>query len=152
MNELMEFLNKVDVGDDQNVKLVLERGTQVFHYTGDYLDGAFVDTNIVGKLVEFVTSDGIRENNSVMNEVSDYVSWDDEDPDYSMDQVRDHIKSDWYEFIEESLEQWDHKRGMCNLSATVTVPAGVLRESECDLDGGWTVSVDTEFGELSLEI
>jgi len=143
-NELTNKLNKLNLANDAEVTLRYENGRQVFHYTGDYLDEVLQETN------------GIRKHNSVINDLRNNGALDDyERGSFTFeDHVYEAVKNDWYDYIEESVEQWDHKRGMCNVSAEVKVPLNLLAEAEefgFTLDNAWKVFVRTDAGVLEVE-
>ena len=155
-NELTNKLNKLNLKSDAEVTLRYENGRQVFHYTGDYLDEVLEDTNVIGEVAHVVSYDGIRKYNSVINDLRNNGVLDDyERGSFTFeDHVYEAVKNDWYDYIEESVEQWDYKRGMCNLSAEVKVPLNLLAEAEefgFTLDGNWKVLVRTDNGVLEVE-
>ena len=43
-NKITTALNKLNLSENAYVTLKYKAGTQVFHYTGDYLDDAFNET------------------------------------------------------------------------------------------------------------
>ena len=53
------------------------------------------------------------------------------------------------EFIDHSTEKYDYKRGFCTLTAEVKIPVEDLI-MESPYTGGWTVSVPTENGTITL--
>ena len=155
-NELTNKLNKLNLANDAEVTLRYENGRQVFHYTGDYLDEVLQDTNVISEVAHLVSYDGIRKYNSVINDLRINGALDDyERGSFTFeDHVYEAVKSDWYDYIEESVEQWDHKRGMCNVSAEVKVPLNLLAEAEefgFTLDNAWKVFVRTDAGVLEVE-
>ena len=68
-NELTNKLNKLNLANDAEVTLRYENGRQVFHYTGDYLDEVFQETNAIADVAHLVSYDGIRKSNSVINDL-----------------------------------------------------------------------------------
>jgi hypothetical protein len=155
-NKITNALNKLNLSENANVTLKYKTGTQVFHYTGDYLDGAFNETNALYDVARVVAHEGIRKHNSLINNLRNNGALDDyERGSFEFeDHVYEAIREDWSEYVEESLEQWDHKRGMCNLTAEVEVPRNLIAEAEqfaFSLGPCWTVNVRTDNGNLELE-
>ena len=64
-----ELTNKLNLKSDAEVTLRYENGRQVFHYTGDYLDEVFQETNAIADVAHLVSYDGIRKSNSVINDL-----------------------------------------------------------------------------------
>jgi hypothetical protein len=155
-NKITNALNKLNLSENANVTLKYKTGTQVFHYTGDYLDEAFNETNALYDVANVVSHEGIRKHNSLINNLRDNGALDDyERGSFEFeDHVYQAIREDWSEYIEETLEQWDHKRGMCNLATEVEVPRNLIAEAEefaFTLGAGWTVHVRTDAGNLEVD-
>jgi len=153
---LTQKLNKLSLARDAEVTLRYENGQQVMHYTGDYLNKVFEDTNVIGEVAHLVSYDGVRKSNSIINDLRINGMLDDyERGSFTFeDYVYDAVKNDWYDYIEESVEQWDYKRGMCNVFAEVKVPLNLLAEAEdcgLTLDNAWRVFVRTDAGVLEVE-
>ena len=53
------------------------------------------------------------------------------------------------DFIESSITKYDYKRGFCTLTAEVKIPVEDLI-MESPYTGGWTVSVPTDNGTITL--
>ena len=156
MSKVSEKLKSLNLAENAPVKLKFENKTQVFHYTGDYIDEALEETDVVNELTHLISYEGIRKSNSILNSMRTAGLLDDyERGSFTFDDyVRDIINGDWYEYIDETLEQWDFKRGMCNLSTEVEVPLNLLAEAESYgfiLGGGWQVYVQTDAGLLEVE-
>lgn len=156
-NKITTALNKLNLSENAYVTLKYKAGAQVFHYTGDYLDDALSETNALYDVANVVAHQGIRKHNSLINNLRSNGALDDYERgsfDFE-DHVYEAIREDWSEYVEESLEQWDHKRGMCNLTAEVEVPRNLIAEAEefaFSLGSGWTVHVRTDNGNLELEL
>ena len=156
-NKITTALNKLNLSESANITLKYKAGTQVFHYTGDYLDEAFNETQALYDVARLVSWEGIRKHNSLINNLRSNGALDDyERGSFEFeDHVYQAIRENWDEYVEESLEQWDHKRGMCNLTAEVEVPRNLIAEAEefaFSLGSGWTVHVKTDNGNLELEL
>ena len=67
------------------------------------------------------------------------------------DYISKAIRQNFYDldFIESSIEKYDYKRGFCTLSAKVKIPVEDLI-MKSPYVGGWTVSVPTENGTITL--
>ena len=66
-NKITTALNKLNLSENANVTLKYKAGTQVFHYTGDYLDDALSETNALYDVARVVAHEGLRKNNSLIN-------------------------------------------------------------------------------------
>ena len=55
-----------------------------------------------------------------------------------------------YDWIEQSTQRFDHKRGWTDLSMELSVPLGNLKDEFCPLIG-WTAKVQTPNGYLTVE-
>lgn len=156
MSKVSEKLKSLNLAENAPVKLKFENKTQVFHYTGDYIDEALEETDVVNELSYLISYEGIRKSNSILNSMRTAGLLDDyERGSFTFDDyVYDLLKEDWQDYVEETLEQWDFKRGMCNLSTEVEVPLNLLAEAESygfTLGGGWQVYVQTDAGLLEVE-
>ena len=61
---------------------------------------------------------------------------------------------DYYDYIECSTEQYDHKRGNTTVTATLTTTAKNLVEAESAVNGlrGWKAEFSTSNGNMTIEI
>ena len=155
-NKISRILQNLNLKENAPVKLKFSDGTQVFHYTDDYLDEALDETGVLSELSHVICYDGIRKSNSVLNQMRNNGVLDDyERGSFTFDDyVYDLLKEDWQDYVEENLDQWDFKRGMCNLSTEVEVPLNLLAEAEnfgFTLGAAWEVFVRTDAGELRVE-
>lgn len=148
----------LDVGLDQKQKIIirLQESCTVFHSSDDYSQVAYNKTNFVQKVTDLITQKDIRKSNSLLNSLRDNdLLYDYERgllkfPEYVYDKLNDN-RSD---YLSESLEAWDYKRGELTLSCDVEVPVYILIEAEKSgfvLDGHWSVYVPTDFGTLEIK-
>ena len=61
---------------------------------------------------------------------------------------------DYYDYIECSTEQYDHKRGNTTITATLSTTAGNLISSEDAVSGlsGWKAEFSTSNGNMTIEL
>ena len=76
-NKITTALNKLNLSENANVTLKYKAGTQVFHYTGDYLDEAFNETQALYDVARLVSWEGIRKHNSLINNLRSNGALDD---------------------------------------------------------------------------
>ena len=155
-NKLTQKLKKLNLNYNTVITLQYQNSRQVVHYTDDYLDKVLQETNAIGEVAHVVAHSGIRKFNSVINQLRIDGLLDDYkqgsfDFDYYVYNV---MKENWNEYLENNLEHWDHKRGMCSLSTEIKVPLNLLAEAEAnglELDTCWKVLVRTDAGLLELD-
>ena len=155
--KLSKKLKSLNLAESAPVKLKYSSGTQVAHYTGDYIDEALEETNVVRELAYVASYEGLRKYNSVINSMRvDSLLDDYERGSFNFDDyVYDVINQNWQDYIEETLEQWDYKRGKCLLTAEIEVPLNLLLEAEScglSLNREWAVLVQTDAGLLEVEV
>lgn len=156
MSKLSEKLKSLKLAEDAPVKLRYSGTTQVNHYTGDYIYEALEDTGVLDQLAYAVSYEDVRKYNSVLNTMRRFGMLDDYERGsfnfYAY--VKDIISDNWNDFIDERLEQWDSKRGMCKMSAEFEVPLNLLIEAEENgfcLSENWLALVQTEDGIMEVE-
>ena len=149
----MNYSDKIKNLDIQSEEIILELedAVEVFHYDGDYVDGALKKTKFLEELSRVMACEGIR------NEFDDAWYYDEEEEfptnEQIQEQILSHIKEDVWDFVSERLEIWSSKKGLCVLSAHLTISPSVLQKAEENglvLDERWKVKVETSDGELTL--
>lgn len=151
----MNKLKNLNLAEDAPVKLKCDGAAQVAHYTGDYIDEAIEETAIVDQLAYVASYEDIRKYNSVLNEMRQRSLLDDYERGAHnfFPYVKNVIYDNWFDYIDERLEQWDSKRGLCKMSAEIEVPLNLLLEAGDNglhLGEMWTAFVETTDGILEV--
>ncbi len=157
MTTIAEKLQNLNVDDSAFVTLEYSDGVDVFVHNETAVDTAVWETDVVSQFCELVATPGLQAEdgwgNNILSELRGNGFLDDYERDYTFaDYLTETIRENFYdiEFIENSVESYDYKRGFCTLSATVKVPAANFIKVSPWV-GGWEVSVSTENGTLTFD-
>ena len=151
-------LKNLGVDPSTSATLTYVDGVDVFVHNETEIETALAETNVVSQLCELVATPGLNvttvHGTHILQELrnsqllDEYERGDFEFADYLTEIVNDNFYD--FDFIDVSVEKFDHKRGFCELRAEVNVPVGELIDASAFLST-WTVSVPTENGVLTLE-
>ena len=156
MSKLWEKLDKkLSMDNKSEIVFRYKDSASVYHYDGEYYNKALVATDAVNKIVEFVTFEGICDDNTMLNYIKKCYS--DQIGDFFEESVHEIIKEHNYDFIFDKLDEWDHKRGSCELyTDDIVVPFAGLKKAEengLEIDGDcWSAYVFTDIGELKVKL
>ncbi|HIK67149.1 MAG TPA: hypothetical protein EYF95_04200 [Flavobacteriales bacterium] len=151
-----EKIRSLNLPPDTKVNLVYSAGTDVFVHNETEIETALENTDVIAELVEMILYPGLsvettwgddpisclRESNLL--EDYDRSGWFN---DYLVQTITDNFYDT--EFIEYSIEKYDHKRGFCTLSAEFYTTAGDILQADGDFPN-WKVTVETKAGDLIL--
>ena len=154
---LTEKLKSLRLAPNAIATLTYSEGTDVVLINEDEVDTALSNTDVVEHFAELIAIPGIRTNSiygtNYMNSLRAAGYLDAyERGSYSFSEfIGETIRENFYnlDFIESSITKYDYKRGFCTLTAEVRVPVEDLI-MESPYTGGWTVSVPTENGTITL--
>lgn len=154
--KITDKLLSVGLDQKQYLSIHLKESCTVFHSSDDYSEVAYNKTNFVQKVADFITQKNIRKSNSLLDSMRDDDLLDDYERGLSKftEYVYDKLNNNRSDYLKESLETWDYKRGELTLSCNVEVPVYILIEAEKNgfvLDGHWSVYVPTDFGTLEIK-
>ena len=154
----MSFYKRIQalgLDDETNVNLVLEEGCDVHHYTDDYLSTAMAITGIAHTLAEPITEGPLYEAGSdILQEMRDEGLLDEYErgDECFTDFVAEVISDSFYEYdwIEQSTQRFDHKRGWTDLSMELSAPLGHFKEEFYNSNPlpSWTCQVRDGNGNL----
>ena len=152
-----EKLKSLRTAPNAMATLTYSEGTDVFLMNEDEVDTALSNTDVVEQFAELITTRGVRASSAYgtnyMDSLRDGGFLDEyERGSFSFSEfIGETIRENFYDldFIESSITKYDYKRGFCTLSATVKIPVEDLI-MESPYTGGWTVSVPTENGTITL--
>jgi hypothetical protein len=175
MSDFMNKLRELKVADDDFVTLSYTEGNEVWHISDDYVSESVYETATAGMLGALLAS-GVpvygtwgeaSEGNDILNEMraqdvlADYERGDECFEEYLTEKLQETIYDGEYS-LEYSTEQYDYKRGRCDISTEVRVRAGDLYAADeantgrfeffsaSSLVTGFNVSVETKNGTLTL--
>tara|TARA_R100000152_G_scaffold744_1_gene268 strand:- start:297 stop:770 length:474 start_codon:yes stop_codon:yes gene_type:complete len=157
----MSDVNNIPGNDDTVVTLTYEDRHEGWHSTGDLPDEAVNETFTAEQVASVITDYKLGAttgwgNNNALDELREQDFLDDyERGDFDFDTyVAETIKENFWELdslIETSVEQYDHKRGVCTVSSTLKTTLGQLKQSPGSASG-WTASVDHNGGTFSVDL
>ena len=156
---IIDTINNLDVTDDSIVTLRYEDSHEGWHSTGDLEEQAIKETCTADMVAELITDkklavrtawgdenalDAMRDKELLEN----YERGDFDFETYISETIKEN-PFDLDEFVEFSVQQYDHKRGRCTVSAEFRTTVANLKESP-DGVSGWEVSVETNGGTFTL--
>ena len=167
MSNITNTLRELNVADGAYITLRYTEGADVWHINESHVADAVGETStaalLAGLLASGVTVSDTYSEGDLLGEMRSNGLLDDYDreggfEDYLTEQLVSTIYDGEYS-LEYSTEQYDHKRGRCDISTTVRVRAGDLYELSDDTSSfvsadsvvrGFDVSVQTPAGTLTL--
>ena len=175
MGDLVTRLRELGVDREECLTLSYSEGAEVWHCTDSYVEESVAETDTAAMLAGllatgvpvFSTYGDTGPGCDILNEMRDndlledydYEGWFEE---YLTEKLQETIYDGEYA-LEYSTEQYDYKRGRCDISTTVRVRAGDLYDLEDFRDNnvasvtpdtfvaGFEVSVRTKAGTLTLD-
>lgn len=156
---LVDKIKKLNIPDDSFVTLTCEEGTDVFHFNETEIETALEDTDVVESLCSLLATPKLDvrdswQGESIIQNLRDQDLLENyERGSFDFESyLTETVKENFYdiELIDYSTEKYDHKRGFTTLTATVKIPVQNFIEVE-PFCAGWSVSVDTEDGTLTLK-
>lgn len=154
---VLDSLKALNLDQNTIVDLTFEDGCDCFMHTGDAVETAVSETEVVDKLAHLVATPGLdlatQYGNDILEDLRDECLLDEYERDGTFAEfLSSTFRDNFYdlELIESSVEAYDYKRGFCTLSAVCSAPLGQLLETSPDLVG-WKVEVPVQGGRLSFE-
>lgn len=151
-------LQSLRLADDAMLTLTYEEGADVFHYTGNEVEDAIGETSVIQEFASLISDSKLDARNSWHGNILEYLRGEDLLEDYergsgNFDEYLAEVLTDNFydiDMIEHSTEKYDHKRGFTTLTAEVQVPASNYLEVVPFITG-WTISVETEVGTVTID-
>ena len=138
--------------DETQVTFEWEEGCDVFHYNETHVETAMSETGAAYALAEAITEGVFYEKgNSVLEEMREDGLLDEYERDGGFtDFVAEVIDSEFYNYdwIEQSTQRFDHKRGWTDLSLSLSIPLGDLKDTEYNPLPSWDCQVRDGNGNL----
>jgi len=139
--------------DETSVNFSWEEGCDVFHYNETHVETAMGETGAASVLAEAITEGVFYEKgNSVLEEMrddgllEDYERGDENFAEFVADVIGESFYD--YDWIEQSTQRFDHKRGWTDLSMELSIPLGDLKETGYNPLPGWDCQVRDGNGNL----
>ena len=175
MSDFVKRLRELGVEDDGCVTLSYSEGCDVWHINESHVQESVAETETAAMLAGLLVSGvpvyssygGVSEGGDILNEMraqdvlEDYERGEEYFEDFITEKLQETIYDGEYS-IEYSTEQYDYKRGRCDISTEVRVRAGDLFAAAAATTGrfeffspdsfvsGFKVSVETKNGTLTL--
>jgi len=138
--------------DETTVNFSWEEGCDVFHYNETHVETALGETGAAYALAEAITEGVFYEKgNSVLEEMRDDGLLDEYERDGGfVDFVAEVIGDSFYDYdwIEQSTQRFDHKRGWTDLSMELSISLADLKEQSYNPLPGWECQVRDGNGNL----
>jgi len=168
MHDYISKLQNLNLSSDTSITLTYTDGCEVFHYKDDGgVEDAISNTNTIRRFSDLVEElqgnfeDGwhtilLSLEDSYVLTLSDFEQEHSEGEDIhyniTTDDIYDAIRDNFWdqEYIESNVKKYDHKRGYCDLTATVVLSIEELLNVQPELYG-WKIEVETENGLLTIE-
>ena len=168
MHDYISKLQNLNLSSDTSITLTYTDGCEVFHYKDDGgVEDAISNTNTIRRFSDLVEElqgnfeDGwhtilLSLEDSYVLTLSDFEQEHSEGEDIhyniTTDDIYDAIRDNFWdqEYIESNVKKYDHKRGYCDLTATVVLSIEELLNAQPELYG-WKIEVETENGLLTIE-
>jgi hypothetical protein len=157
----MSNVNNIPGNEDTIVTLTYEDRHEGWHSTGDLPEDALQQTCTADQVASVITDYKLEAktswgDNNALDEMRDKDLLEDYDRgNYDFDGfVTEAIKENFWELdslIETSIEQYDHKRGVCTVSSTLKTTLGQLKQSPGSASG-WTATVEHNGGSFSVDL
>jgi hypothetical protein len=154
---ILEKLASLQLPSDAVVTLTYSQGTDVFVHNETEVETAMADTDVISRFAELIATPGLKVTTPYGSEVLQSLRDDSLLEAYDRggwfsEYLCETISDNFYDvdLIDCSTEKYDHKRGFCTLTTTVKARLDNLLESQPSI-GGWTASVSTVAGTLTLE-
>lgn len=176
MSDFVNRLREINVDEDSFVTLKYTEGNDVWHINDGYVTDSVYETATANLLAGLLAS-GVpvysswgepSEGSDILNELraqgelDDYERGEEYFQDYITERLAETIYDGEYS-LEYSTEQYDYKRGRCDISTAVQVRVGDIFNADAATDGrleffdadnfvsGFAVSVRTPNGTLTFD-
>ena len=156
--KLIDTFTKLGVKPETTVSLTYEDDADVFHFRGDAEETAVNETGTIEALVDAARS-GLKFQEDLIEDMRDQDHLEDYERDsydfenYCTEMIKENFH-DYYDYIECSTEQYDHKRGNTTVTATLTSTVEHLIDNESGVNSltGWKAEFTTDNGNMTIEI
>ena len=151
-------LQSLKLPEDAMLTLTYEEGADVFHYTGNEVEDAIGETSVIQEFASLISNSKLDARNRWCGNILEHLRNEQWLDDYERgsgnfdEYIAELLTDNFYDtdMIEYSTEKYDHKRGFTTLTAQVEVPASNYLEVVPFITG-WTISVETELGTVTID-
>jgi hypothetical protein len=146
-------LREAELSDDTVLTLSYSAGGDVIHAHDGYIEDVLNSTDFAQTVAEVITTSGF--NNNVIDDMraQDFLEEYERDGSGFESFVANIISENVYEldFIDQSVEQYDYKRGFLTLEANVRAKVEDIMSAPENLFIGWSTDIDTNIGTLRID-
>ena len=151
-------LKSLKLPEDAMLTLTYEEGADVFHYTGNEVEDAISETSVIQEFASLISNSKLDARNTWCGNILEHLRNEQWLDDYERgsgnfdEYIAEVLTDNFYDtdMIEHSTEKYDHKRGFTTLTAQVEVPVSNYLEVVPFITG-WTISVETELGTVTID-
>ena len=151
-------LQSLKLPEDAMLTLTYEEGADVFHYTGNEVEDAISETSVIQEFASLISNSKLDARNTWCGNILEHLRNEQWLDDYERgsgnfdEYIAEVLTDNFYDtdMIEYSTEKYDHKRGFTTLTAQVEVPASNYFEVVPFITG-WTISVETDLGTVTID-
>ena len=154
---VLDSLKNLNLQEDAIIELSFEDGCDCFMHTGDAVETAISETDVVDRLADLVATPGLEVATQYGEDILESLRSESLLEDYERDGTfADFLSSTFREnffdldIIESTVEAYDYKRGFCTLTAVVSTTLDQLIEASPDLVG-WKAEVEAHGGKLIID-
>ena len=159
---IIDLVNDIPIKDEKTmVTLSYEDDYEGWHCRDEFVEDAVNNTDTAMRVAELVTDTQLQVVTAYGNEpaievlrdqelLEDYIRGEHMFEDFVEEQIKENFY-DLDEFIEYEVEQYDHKRGCCTISAEFKTTLENLKKSPASASG-WTAKVDYSGGTFSVDL
>ena len=150
---LQSKLREAELDTNAKITLTYSTGGDVIHARDGYVDDVLEQTDFATTVAGVITTAGF--DNQAIDDLRGQSMLEDYERDFSgFDYfVAGVIAENIYEldFIDQTVEQYDYKRGFLTLEASVQTTVGDVMTADETLFTGWQTTVPTKIGNLTID-
>ena len=142
---------------DNNAKIVLSysTGADIIHAYDNYVDDVLRQTGFTDTVANVIAFPGFKNEAIQEMRASGECFLDGYERDGSgFDSFVSHVISENiydFDFVDQTVEQYDYKRGFLTLEANVETTVGEVFDAPENLFSGWSTQVPTKVGVLKID-
>jgi len=150
---LQNKLREANLPDDKTLVLTYSIGGDIIHARDGYVEDVLENTGFAETVSETIAATGF--NNEAINDMraQDFLESYERDGSGFESFVAGVLSENVYEldFIDQTIEQYDYKRGFLTLAANVKTTVKDVLSAPENLFIGWSTDVETSLGTLRID-